>query len=146
MWKKENKENGEERLAKLILNKTSAEDCFDIEHKGKTLKLGVRPLSGRRLVEVSEQLSKCSNLEDNGQSVFHALMENASNLKYVCKAIAIATEAKNLKKTTEAIYNLELSQIETLWNIVVKNSDASFFFSIMNSAKNLNLMKKKKEA
>lgn len=135
----------EERLAALILGKTSPEDCFDIEYKGKVYKLGIRPLSGTRIIEVSEQIAKCKPIEEEGQSLFHVLMENATDLKYLCKAIAIATETKKIKKVTKAILNLENTQIEMLWNIVVKNSNAAFFLNIMTSAKNLNLTKKKAE-
>lgn len=135
----------EERLAALILGKTSPEDCFDIEYKGKVYKLGIRPLSGTRIIEVSEQIAKCKPIENEGQSIFHALIQNASDLKHIARAIAIATEAKNIKKVTKAILDLENQQIEMLWGIVEKNSNAAFFLNIMTSAKNLNLTKKKAE-
>jgi len=138
--------NPEERLAKLVLNKTSPEDCFDIEYKGKTFKLGIRPLSGTRIIEVSEQICKCKPIEEEGQSIFHVLMANSSDLRHICKAIAIATETKDIKKVTKAILDLEVQQIELLWKILEKNSDAGFFLSIMKSARNLNLTKKKAEA
>ena len=134
--------SGEERLSALILNKTVAEDCFEIKYRGKLYKLGIRPLSGKTIIEVSEQIAKCSPIVDNGQSVFHALIENASDLRHIARAIAIATEAKNVNKITKVILDLEASQIEQLWEIVERNADGGFFLRIMTSAKNLNLTKK----
>ena len=132
----------EEKLAKLLLNKTSPEDCFDIEYKGRILSLGIRPLSGKKCIEISEEISKCKSIKNEGQTCFQLLMENAIDLKHLCKAIAIATDHKNIKLVTSAILDLENTQIETLWHIVEKNSNATFFLNIMVLAQNMNLMKK----
>ena len=67
------------------------------------------------------------------------------DLKHICKAIAIATDHKNIKLVTSAILDLENTQIETLWHIVEKKLQCYFFLNIMVLAQNMNLMKKSGE-
>lgn len=138
-------EKMEERLSKVILGKCGEEDKFDLTFFGIKFKLGIKPLSGTRVVKVSEQVCKMSEIVDEQQTVFHAMMQHSKNIKYVARAIAIATGSWFTPIVARGIQDLALEDIETLWNITIRQSNAAFFLNIMTSAKNLNLMKKKKE-
>lgn len=135
----------EERLAKVVLGKCGEEDKFDLTFLGIKFKLGIKPLSGTKVVKVSEQVCKMSEIVDEQQTVFHAMMQHSKNIKYVARAIAVATGSWFTAIVARGIQDLALEDIETLWNITIRQSNAAFFLNIMTSAKNLNLMKKKKE-
>ena len=137
--------NTENRLAKVILGKCGDEDKFDLTFLGIKFKLGIKPLSGTKVVKVSEQICKMSEIADEGQTVFHAMTQHSKNLKYVARAIAIATGSWFTAIVARGIQDLALEDMETLWNITIRQSNAAFFLNIMTSAKNLNLMKKKAE-
>lgn len=138
-------ENTESRLAKVILGKCGDEDKFDLTYMGIKFKLGIKPLSGTKVVKISEQVCKMSEIIDEQQTVFQAMMEHSENIKFVCNAIAIATGSWFTTIVAKGISRLSLEDIETLWNITIRQSNAAFFLNIMVSAKQMNLMKKKAE-
>jgi hypothetical protein len=133
----------EEQLSRVMQRKASPEDTFEIKYLGFKLKLEIKPLSAKTLIEIGEHLSKCSEIKDEQQTMFHALTENASDLKFIVKCITISVGGGWFIR--RAIMNLDLSDIETIWNIVIKNSNAERFFFIMASAKRMNILRKKEE-
>ena len=135
----------EQKLSQIILGKCGEEDRFDLTFLGIKFKLGIKPLSGTKVVKVSEQVCMMSEIKDEQQTVFQAMMEHSENIKFVCNAIAIATGSWFTTIVSKGISRLALEDIETLWNITIRQSNAAFFLNIMTSAKNLNLMKKKAE-
>lgn len=133
----------EERLANIILNEVSDADRFELRFMFIRLKLGISALSPRQIIRISKELGKLKDIEDSGQSVFHAMVENAENLKYICNTIAIATKFPFKPFLSYYLQKMPIEHIKTLITIVIKNSDADAFFFIMQSVKNLNVMKKK---
>ena len=133
----------EQRLSNIILNEVSDADKFELRFFFLKLKLGISALSPKQLVGISREIGKCSDIVDEGQTVFQAMTENVNNIRYVCNVIAIATRFPFKRLLSYQLQKLPLEHIKTLTTIVIKNSDAEAFFFIMQSVKNLNLMKKK---
>ena len=133
----------EEKLANVILGKTMDEDKFEIKNWGMSFKVGIKPLSPNKLVRLSKFLSRLPDLKDEEQSVFHAMTQNASGLKDVCKAIAIATDFPIKWFIYLSIMRLPLEGIEILMGILIKQSNANFFLNIMVLGKSQNQLKKK---
>lgn len=133
----------EERLSNIILNEINDADRFELRLSFFRFKLGISALSPRQIVRISREISKCRDIVDEGQTVFQAMTENADNIKYVCNSIAIATRFPFKRLLSYYLQRIPLDHIKTLITIVIKNSDAEAFFFIMQSVKNLNVMKKK---
>ena len=133
----------EQRLSNIILNEVSDADRFELRLLFFKFKLGISALSPKQLVKISREIAKCSDIVDEGQTVFQAMTENINNIRYVCNVIAIATRFPFKRLLSYQLQRLPLDHIKTLTTIVIKNSDAEAFFFIMQSVKNLNVMKKK---
>lgn len=132
----------ERKLANVILNRYGVEDRFDLRILGIKFHFGIKPISGRNIIRISYEISCMSEITDETQMVFHALIEHSGNIKNICNSIAIATNSPFKTFVSYLISRLSLENIETLWNIVLKQSNPSFFLSTMVSAKSMNLMKK----
>jgi len=133
----------EEKLAKVVFGKAVDGDRFWIKYFGIKIPLSIKPLSPNKLIAMSAYLSRIGDIKDEGQSQFHAVIENAFDLKYICKAIVIATGFPIKWIAYKAITNVSLEDVEKMFTIIQKNTDPSFFLNIMGSARRLNLMTKK---
>ena len=135
----------EKKLAKLILGKVTEKDCFTIKHWGIPFNLSIKPVSGEKIVEISGVLSNVKEIKDEGQSQFVAMMDNAENLKYYCKVLAISTGSFFTFFVYKLFMKLSTEEIKTLWSIYLKNSDPTFFLTITASVGKMNLLKPKVE-
>jgi hypothetical protein len=78
--------------------------------------------------------------------MFPALTAGATDLNYIARVITISTGTWFKKIVTKAILELPLTDIETLFAIVKKQTDMERFFFIIVSAKGLpNLTKRQEE-
>jgi hypothetical protein len=135
----------EKELASVILGEPTDIDRFEIRHWGIKMKLSIKPLCPNQLIKMSSFLCRLNEIKDEEQTMFHAMTQNANDLKLVCHAIAIATNFPFKRFLYRAIMKLPLEDIHTVFNIVIKQSNATFFLNILALGKNLNLMKKKPE-
>jgi len=129
----------------IILHQHGAADCFTLKWGWFTFHLKIKPISARQLIDISGELSQL-NVIDKDREMFPMLMENSSDLAHISKAIAIATGTRWKKVVARAILKLDLKDIQTLFNLVHKQSDPSpFFFIIILAKGSMNLLEKKKE-
>lgn len=135
----------EDKLAAMVIGGSKATDRFDLKYHGFTLKLGIPFLSPRTMIRMHRILKDIPEVTDNGQSVFQAILENSQSLRKVCKAIAVATGTMFPCIVAKAIANAPMNDVETLWRIVLKNSDSDAFFFIIGSVKKMNLLQTKEE-
>ena len=126
-----------------MLGKCGVEDKFDLTYLGVKFRLGIKPLSGTKIIKVSEQLCKLTDVSDEEQTTFQAMMQHAPNIRIFARCIAIATGNIFTSIITKAVQDLAMEDIATLWSILERQSSPAFFLNTMVSAKNLNLMKKK---
>jgi hypothetical protein len=134
----------EVEAANVILEQSGEGDKFKIRYGALRLNLSIRPVTVRGLIKISREVAQIGEI-DPEMSSFQAQMTNAHSLKYICNAIAVATGSRFTKIISRAISKLELKHIQTLWAIVIKQSDPSSFFFIMVSAKGMNQMKKQQQ-
>jgi hypothetical protein len=135
----------EKQAANILLGDTGPGDHFTIWWHGIRFRLQIKLISTKKLIKISRELCQINEAYHEDESFFKALMANASDARYVCKSIAIATGTPFVRIVTEAIQELPLKDVQTLFKIVQKQSDAEVFFYTMASAKKLNLMKKTAE-
>ena len=135
----------EERAANIVLGIDGPGYGFTIKWCGIKFRLKVKLISTERLIRISKEICKIRDFEDEDETMFQALMEHASDARNISRAIAISTGTPFVRIVSRAILKLPLKDIKTLFSIVRKQTDAEVFFSIINSAKRLNLMKKKKD-
>ncbi len=130
----------EKELANVILGRVEDGDKFEIKYWGIKFKLSIKPLSPKKLIAISGFLCRIREIEE-GQSSFHALMKTADDLKLICNSIAISTGFPFRRFLCGAIMKLSLEDVETLFNILIKQSNAAFFLNTMVLGKNLNILK-----
>ena len=133
----------EERALDIVLGITGPGDRFTIKWCGIKFRLQIKLISTERLIRISKEICKIRDIEDEGETMFQALMEHAPDARHICRAIAIATETPFVKIVTRAILKLPLKDIRTLFKIVRTRADSEVFFYTLASAKKLSLMKKK---
>ena len=133
----------EEELANVILGEATEKDKFVIRHWGIKLKLCIKPLSPKKIIKINRFLCRIKEIKDENQSMFHAMLENSSDLKLTCRAIAISTNFPFKRFVYSAIMKSPLEAIDIMMKILIKQSNATFFLSIMASAKNMNYLAKK---
>ena len=134
----------QQKSAAVILGKLGEGDKFVISFWGFKFNLEIKTLSVRNIVQISSEVSKMAQVNpDSG--VFQAIMENALNLPYVCKCIAICTGSR-IPFLSRIIMSLPLKDVKVLWDLIVKNSDPEAFFFIMASAKGMDKLMAKSGA
>jgi hypothetical protein len=135
----------ESQAANIILGQTGPADRFKLKYGWFTFNLRIKPITARQIIEISGEVAKIRDI-DAEKELFPALVEGAFDIRYIAKVITIATGTRFRKIVTRAILKLPLKDIQTLFGIVRKQSDAEVFFYIIISAKGrMNLMKKKQE-
>jgi hypothetical protein len=135
----------ETQAANLILGVTGPGDRFTIKWCGIRFRLQIKMISTERLIKISREICKIDNTYSEDESFFNALMNHASDVHYICRAIAVSTGTPFVTLVTRALRKLPLKDVQTLFKIVQARSDAEIFFYTIASAKKLNLMKKTKE-
>jgi hypothetical protein len=133
----------EDEVKNVILGLAGEKDQFTIKYLGINWKLAIKPLSAKQLIQIGGEICKLTDIEDETETMFQALMKHANGLRFICRSIAIATGSRFQKIVTNAIMDLQLEDIQTLFSLVIKQSSAEHFFFIVASARSLNLMKKK---
>jgi hypothetical protein len=133
----------EEQAANIVLGVTGPGDSFTIKWCGIKFHLQIKLISTERLIMISKEICKIHDLYDSDETFFKALMKNAADTRYICRAIAISTGTPFIRIVSHAISKLPLKHVQTLFKIVQSKSDAEVFFYTMASAKKLNLMKRK---
>jgi len=124
----------------ILLGLADSSDSFTLKYGLFSFKLKIKPLTLKQLIAISKELSKIKPIDDD-KDMFSALMEGVSDGQYICNAIAIATGIPFVRIVTRAITKLDLKDIQTLFSIVVKQSDPSPFFLTCLQAGKMNLMK-----
>jgi|SRR5665647_989324 len=133
----------ENEVKNVILGIAGEKDQFVIKYLGVNWKLSIKPLSAKQLIQIGGEICQLTDIEDESETVFQSLMKHADGLKLICRSISIATGTNHMRIVTNAIMDLQLEDIQTLFSLVIKQSSAERFFFIMGSAKSLNLLKKK---
>lgn len=127
----------DKQAAEIILGKAGYGDGFTLRHLGFKLHLRIRPLTARQIIEISHEVCQLKD-PDPEKPVFPEEINKADNLRYIARAITIATNTKFPGLIYRAILKLDLDSLATLWGAVIKNSNPSAFFFITGSAKGLN--------
>ena len=133
----------EKEFSNVLLGQSGEAERFKLKIWGVTFKLQIRPLTARQLIQISGEISKLRDITDPDDTMFQVAMQNARDLKAICKAITIATGTRFYSIVYRAISRLPLQDIQTLFKIVIYQSDAERFFFIISAAKRLNILKKK---
>jgi len=134
----------EKRASNIILQQHGSADCFTLKWGWFAFHLKIKPITARQLIDISGELGQLKEI-DKEREMFPMLMDNSSDLVHISNAIAIATGARWRKVVAHAILKLDLKDIQTLFNLVHKQSDPSPFFLICLQAGKLNLLKKKEQ-
>lgn len=135
----------EEEVKNIILGVAGESETFTLKYGWFNFKLGIKPLTAKTIIEISAEMSHLKEVDDS-KYLFLALMDSATDLTVLAKIIAIATGTKFRKIVTHAILKLPLKDIQTLINIVVKQSDMSVFFYTLTSLKGLKSLTKTRQA
>jgi len=123
--------------ADILLGKPGRGDGFTIRYGLLRLHLVIRPLTARQIIEISREVCNIPSVStDNG--LFPEELTQAESLDYICSSIAIATGTRWRGLVTKAIRKLPLSEIASLWGLVIKASDPKVFFSLLVLTKGIN--------
>lgn len=134
----------QQQAANIIIGITGPGDGFTLKWGWFRFRLRIKLISAERLVKISREICQINDTYEESGSFFYALMEHASDTRFICRAIAISTGTPFVGIVSRAISKLPLKDVQTLFKIVQSKSDAEVFFYTMASAKKLNLMKKVK--
>lgn len=126
----------------ILLGRAGPADGFTLKFGLFTFRLKIKPLTVRQLIDISGELSKIKPAEKD-MDMFPALMEGISDARFIARVIAIATGTRFKRIVTRAITKLDLKDVQTLFSIVVKQSDPAPFFLICLQAGKMNLLKEK---
>jgi len=130
--------------ADVILGEAGELKEFTIRWGWMRLKLKIKPITTNQLIRISREV--CHVTELNSESyTFPEILNNSKSLYFISKAIAIATGTRYIKIVAEAIRDLPLIHVKTLWSSVISQSDPESFFFIIISARGMNKLKKKEE-
>ena len=131
----------EDEVKNVILGIAGKRDRFTIKYLGINWRLSIKPLTAKMLIEISAEMSHIKQV-DSSKEMFPNLMDGAKGLRHFAKIIAIATGTKYRRIVTRSILKLPLKDIQTLVNIVVKQSDMEVFFCILISLKGIQSLTK----
>ena len=127
----------DKQAAEILLGNAGRGDGFTLRHLGFKWHLRIKPLTTEKLIRISGEVCQIRQL-DSEQVIFTEELNKASDLTYIAKAIAIATNARFPGLAYRAIIKLDLDNLAKLWSAVLTNSNPAVFFSIMGSARGLN--------
>ena len=128
--------------ANVILGISGPSTGFVLKYGWFRFHLKIKPITARQLIEISGEVAKIKTIDEN-KEMFPALIEGSPDLVHISNAIAIATGTRWKKIVAHAILKLNLKDIQTLFNIVRKQSDPSPFFLICLQAGKMNILKAK---
>ena len=133
------------KLASIVLGVVDDNDRFDVKYHGLTFKLGIKALCPNDIIRIGKAFAKCKEIKDGEQSYLQGMIETSENWSIICKSIAISTGHPFTWLITRIISRLPIKDVNTLWDAVLRNTDAEIFFSIIISVKKMNFMKAKEE-
>ena len=131
----------EDGVKNVILGIAGEKDQFTIKYFGVNWKLAIKPLTAKMLIEISAEMSHVQQVNDS-KEMFPALMDGAPDLLHLARIISIATGTRYRKIVTRAILRLPLKDVQTLINIVVKQTDMTVFFYTIISLKGIQSLTK----
>jgi hypothetical protein len=134
----------ERKTANIILGKAGESDRFKLKYGWFTFNLEIKPITAKMLIEISGEISEMDEVDEN-QELFPALMDNAADMKRIARVIAIATGTWFKRIVTLAVLNLPLKDMQTLFEIVYKQSDPTPFFFITARIGKMNLLTRSQE-
>ena len=134
----------EQKVSNVLLNQAAPEDRFTLKYGLFRFRLRIKPVTARQLIAISGEVSQIKDINQI-QEIFPALLTGSPDLIHIANIIAIATGTKWRKIVARGILNLNLTDIQTLFAIVLKNSDPSPFFLTCLQIGKLNILKKKEE-
>lgn len=135
----------EKEISNIILGIAGPQDRFTLKYGWFRFRLSIKPITARQLIAISGEVSKLKAIDET-KEMFPALMTGITDIKYIAKAVAIATGTRYKRIITRAIMKLPLKDVCTLFSIVQKQADPSFFFHTIILAKGrMNLLKAKPE-
>jgi len=135
----------ERTVSNILLGRSGPADSFRLKWGWFTFRLSIKPISTRQLIKISGEICQIRDFEDENVSYFQALMDHAKDAEFISRAIAIATGTPFVRIVTRAISKLPNKDQNTLFKILIKNSDAEVFFWNMALARKMNILKKKPE-
>ena len=134
----------EKKVSNVLLGIADSEDRFTLKYGWFRFRLKIKPITAKQLIAISSEVAQIKEI-DQEQEMFSALMANSHDLIHISNIIAIATGTKWRRVVAHAILKLDLKDINTLFNIVLKQSDPSPFFLTFLQIGKLNILKKKEE-
>ncbi len=126
----------QKEISNIILGVAGPQDRFTLKYGWLRFYLKIKPITARQLIDISGELSQIREIEKD-KEMFPALMSGVSDIRYIAKAITIATGTKFKWIVYRAILKLPLKDIQTLFAIVRKQCDAEVFFYTIISARGM---------
>ena len=134
----------ERKVSNILLGRVDSEDRFTLKYGLFRFRLKIKPITARQMIDISAEAAQIKEVNQS-QELFPALLEGSPDLVHISNIIAIATGTKWRKIVARSILKLSLKDINTLFTIVLKNSDPSPFFLTYLQIGKLNILKKKEE-
>jgi len=136
--------NIETEAARLILGKRTKGFKVTIKYGVLRLRTQLHYVSAENVIRISEKISMINDYDPDAP-IFTELMKNAKDMRHISQAIATATSFPAKWIIRKAINALPYEDIEALWNVVKARINGDRFFFIMESARSVNQMRKKKK-
>ncbi len=134
----------ERKISNILLGVAGSEDRFTLRYGWLRFRLKIKPITAGQLIAISSEVAQIKDI-DKEQEMFPALMTGSPDLIYISNIIAIATGTRWRRIVARAVLKLPLKDIQTLFAIVIKQSDPSPFFLTCLQIGKLNILKKKGE-
>ena len=126
----------ERQISNIILGISGHQDRFILKYGWFRFRLKIRPITARQLIDISGEVAQIKDINKD-REMFPALMDGITDIRYIARAVAIATGTRYRRLITRAVLKLPLKDIHTLFAIVKKQSDAEQFFFTIISAKGM---------
>jgi len=126
----------EREISNIILGQAGTQDSFVLKFGWFKFRLSIKPITARQLIAISGEIGQLKDI-DKEQEMFPALMSGITDIRYIAKAVTIATGTRYKGIVTRAILRLPLKDIQTLFAVVKKQCDSERFFFIIISAKGM---------
>lgn len=134
----------ERKISNILLGIADSEDRFTLKYSWFRFRLKIKPITARQLIAISSKVAQIKDINQE-QEMFPALMVGSPDLIHISNIIAIATGTRWRRIIARAVLKLPLKDINTLFNIVIKQADPSPFFLTCLQIGKLNILKKKEE-
>jgi len=127
----------DKQAAELLLKKRPRGIGFSVTRFGIKWHFRIRPLLTETVMDSGYEVCQMKDI-DSESYVFREMMEKSQNLRHIIRVIVIATETRFPGLAYHWIKKVDLDNLAIIWGAVIKYSNPTAFFFIMESAKGLN--------